>query len=127
MEFQIKEGFVETELDFGKLTISPNDTEGFRPFQLMIASITSCSGMVFKKILKKQRIEIDQLSIHSEIERNESEANRIEKLSLEFIVQGSDLNKDKLMKSLAIARKNCAMIRSVEASIQIEETITIKE
>lgn len=127
MKFNFKENTVKTNVNYGELTISTDDMYGFRPFQLMVASIVSCSGSVFKKILKKQRIEIEDLTIHAEVERNPEDANRIEKMNIVFHIKGSNLNLGKLNKNLEIARKNCAMIRSVEDSIKIEETIEISE
>lgn len=125
MKYLFKENNVETSLDFGELIISGDEAFGFRPFQLMVSSIVSCSGSVFKQILTKQRIDIDALSATAEVTRNTDEANRIERIEIIFHVTGSDLDQAKLEKSLAIARKNCSMIRSVEDSIQIEETIEI--
>lgn len=126
MKFYFKENNVETELEYGELVISGNEEYGFRPFQLMVSSIVSCSGSVFKQILSKQRIEIESLKLTADVMRNSDEANRIEKIDITFFVKGSDLNQAKLEKSLAIARKNCAMVRSVEDSIEINEVIKIE-
>src|SRR5690625_1255964 len=126
MKFYFKENNVQTELEYGELVISGNEEYGFRPFQLMVSSIVSCSGSVFKQILSKQRIEIESLEISADVKRNADEANRIEQIDLTFIVKGSELNQAKLDKSLAIARKNCAMVRSIEDSIKINETLQIE-
>lgn len=126
MNFKIGENGFQTELDYGKLHISSNENVGFRPFQLMVASIVGCSGSVYLKILQKQRIEIEDMEISAKIDRNPNEANKIEKIHLNFVVTGNQLNVKKLQKSLEIARKNCAMVRSVEDSITIEETVEIK-
>lgn len=123
MKFRILEKGVQADFEYGKLNISSDETAGFRPFQLMISSIVSCSGMVLKDILKKQRMDIDELTVEAEIKRNPEKANRIEHILLQFFIRGSELNQKKLEKNLTIARKNCAMIRSVEDSIHIEETI----
>lgn len=126
MKYVFKEHNVETELEYGQLVISGDETYGFRPFQLMVSSIVSCSGSVFKQILEKQRIEIDGLAASVEVTRNEDEANRIERIHITFQIAGTDLNQEKLEKSFAVARKNCSMIQSVKDSIEINETIVIK-
>ncbi|MYL59995.1 OsmC family protein [Virgibacillus halodenitrificans] len=123
MKLVMKENGLRTELEYGVLDISGNEEYGFRPFQLMVASIAGCSGSVFRKILEKQRTEIDDMQITAEVERNPEEANRIEKITLNFKVQGKNLDPAKLQKNLEISRKNCSMVRSVEGSIQIEEKI----
>lgn len=125
LEFKSEENGMSFELEYGKLNISGNADNGFRPFQLLVASIASCSAMVFRKILKKQRISIDDLKVTAEVERNEEEANRVERMTLSFVVYGNQLNEKRLQKNLMLARKNCAMIRSVEGSIDIQETLLI--
>jgi putative redox protein len=127
MEFDLREHGFKTDLEYGQLDISGNAQFGFRPYQLMVASIASCSGSVFRKILDKQRIQIEDMRIKANIVRNEDEANRIEKITLLFTIKGHQLDEGKLSKSLKIARKNCSMIRSVENSIQIEEKIEVME
>ncbi len=123
MELYLKENGLRTSLEYGELEISGDETYGFRPYQLMIASIAGCSGSVFRKILAKQRIEVEDIQITAEATRNPDEANRIEKITLHFIIKGHHLDPEKMYKNLAIARKNCSMVRSVENSIEIEETV----
>lgn len=125
MKFKMVENGVQTDVDYGQLSISSDETKGFRPFQLMIASIVGCSSMVLTKILDKQRIEVTELTVEAEAQRNPKEANRIEQLSINFFIKGPNLEQTKLEKTLKIARKNCAMVRSVEDSIDIQETIEI--
>ncbi|WP_099157610.1 OsmC family protein [Virgibacillus ndiopensis] len=123
MEFYLKENGMRIDLDYGNLSISGNEEYGFRPYQLMVASIAGCSGSVFRKILKKQRTEIEDMIITAEVERNPEEASRIERISLHYTIKGYHLNPDRLYKNLALSRSNCSMIRSVEDSIKIEESL----
>ncbi|HLS09701.1 OsmC family protein [Lentibacillus sp.] len=123
MEFHMKDEGVRINLDYGELDISGDEAYGFRPFQLMVASIAGCSASVFRKILKKQRTEIADMTIMANVERNPDEANRIERIDLHYVIKGYHLDDEKLYKNLAIARKNCSMVRSVEESITIEETL----
>src|SRR5699024_6919538 len=123
MEFYMKENGMRTRFGYGDLDISPDETDGFRPFQLMLASIVGCSASVFRKILAKQRIEIADLEITADVKRNPDEANRIEDITLNFFVKGDRLDQTKMEKNLKLARKNCSMVRSVEDSINITETI----
>jgi len=127
MKFHVNGARISTGFGYGNLFISGNENEGFRPFELMVASIVGCSGSVFQKILEKQRTHIEELSIDVDVERNPEEVNRIERVRLNYIVKGHHLNIDRLYKNLALSRNNCSMIRSVEQSIKIEETINIIE
>ncbi len=123
MDFYMKEQGVRTSFDFGQLNISGNEDYGFRPYQLMVSSIAGCSASVFRKIVEKQRMELEDWKITADVERNPEEANRIERIQLHYIVKGKGLSEEKLKKSLQMARKNCSMIRSVEDSITIEESL----
>lgn len=123
MKLILKDEGMRTDLSYGELNISGNEEYGFRPFQLMVASIAGCSAGVFRKVLEKQRVEFEDIQLDASVERNPKEANRIEKITLHFVVKGHRLNQEKLEKSLAVSRKNCSMVRSVENSIQIEEKV----
>ncbi|MCA0971916.1 OsmC family protein [Halobacillus litoralis] len=123
MDFYIKENGVRTSFEYGQMNISGDETYGFRPFQLMIASIAGCSIGVFRKILDKQRIEYEDIKVTADIKRNPDEANRIEKVNLHFVIKGYRLNQDKLIKNLEISSKNCSMVQSVKGSIEVEETL----
>ena len=123
LTFYGKDIGVRTELDYGELDISGNEEHGFRPYQLMVASIVGCSSGVFRKILEKQRVVIEDFQVKVKVERNPEEANRMEKMKIHYIVKGKNLDPEKLYKNLGVARKNCSMIRTVEDAITIEETI----
>ncbi|WP_018932550.1 OsmC family protein [Gracilibacillus lacisalsi] len=125
MDFYLSEGGVRTNLPFGELDISGNEELGYRPFQLMVASVAGCSASVFRKVLDKKRITIDDLMISAETERSSDEANKITSIHLRFVVKGVGLKKDQIEKSLEIARKNCSMIRTIEDSVKITETLEI--
>lgn len=121
-----EEGF-ETETGFGTLKIGAME-DGIRPNQLMLASIAGCSASVFRRILTKQRIDIEDLTVEAEIvERIPEEANRIKKIHLHFIVKGSQLNEEKLKRNLELSRKHCPMAVSVEGRIDIEESLEMIE
>ncbi|WLR47854.1 OsmC family protein [Halobacillus litoralis] len=123
MDFYLKENGVRTSFDYGQLNISGDETFGFRPYQLMVASIAGCSIGVFRKILDKQRTDYEDIKVTAEVERNPDEANRIEKIHLHYVIKGYHLNQDKLLKNLDISQKNCSMVQSVQNSIEVEETL----
>ncbi|GAE95330.1 OsmC/Ohr family protein [Gracilibacillus boraciitolerans JCM 21714] len=125
MEFYLSEGGVRTKLPYGELDISGNEDYGFRPFQLMVASVAGCSASVFRKILDKKRITIDDLEIFADVERSSEEANKITAIHLRYAVKGVDLKRDQMEKSLELARKNCSMIRTIEDSVKITEKLEV--
>ncbi|SIS48880.1 OsmC family protein [Salimicrobium flavidum] len=123
MEFYLKDEGIRTSFEFGQLNIASDEHSGFRPFQLMVASIAGCSLSVYRKILDKQRLKYEDIKLTADVKRNSDEANRIEKITLHYVVKGYRLNQDKLAKNLEVARKNCSMVQSVQDSIEIQETI----
>nr|WP_289038741.1 OsmC family protein [uncultured Allobacillus sp.] len=125
MKFTVTEEKITSELPAGELTISGDENEGFRPFQLMVSSLAGCSSLVYKRILAKQKVEWDEMTVEADVTRSEDEVNRIEKVTLLFKVKGKDLNPKKLQKSLEIASKNCSMVQSVVPTIDVEEKVEI--
>ncbi|WP_282034297.1 OsmC family protein [Metabacillus indicus] len=126
MEFKMREVGFSAEFEYGKLNVAGNEEYGFRPYQLMVSSIAVCSGGVLRGILEKKRLEVEDITIHATVKRNEEEANRIESIAIHYVITGKDLKEEKVDGAVKLARKNCPMVRSVEGSIEITETFEIK-
>jgi putative redox protein len=125
MEFKMKEVGFKTQFEYGELHVAGDETYGFRPYQLLVSAVAVCSGGVLRKILEKKRLEIEDMTVKADVTRNEKEANRIEKIHLHFIIKGKNLEREKVAKSLEVARKNCSMVRSVEGSIEVTESFEL--
>ncbi|MDQ0351986.1 putative OsmC-like protein [Alkalibacillus filiformis] len=123
MKFNVTDQHITTDLEYDQLVISGDESEGFRPFQLMVSSLAGCSVLVYKRILQKQKIEYDEMTVEAEVKRSNDAVNKIEKVNLHFKVTGKDLNEEKLQKSLNTASKNCSMVQSVVPTIEVEETV----
>jgi uncharacterized OsmC-like protein len=127
MIFKMKDVGFSTETEYGELQVAGNSEYGFRPFQLMTASIAVCSGGVMRTILGKKRIAYEDITIQAEVERNEQEANRITKISMHFVIKAKGLTNEQMNKVMELTAKNCAMVQSVKDSITIEKTFEIIE
>jgi putative redox protein len=126
MEFKWNNnGAYEMGTNFGEMKISSDDTFGFRPYQLMVASIAGCSGTVMKKIFVKKRLEINDITIKADVTRNPDKADRIEAIHLTFVVKSNDLSEKVMEKIVELTRKNCSMVQSVLGSIDIHESFEI--
>lgn len=125
MKLRMKENGFVTETGFGELAISGDEAYGFRPFQLMAASIAGCSAGVLRKVLEKMRLSVSDIHVSVDVARNEAEANRIEKIHLHFVVTGEQLKQEKVVKAMEVAKKNCAMVQSVSGSIVVTETCEV--
>ena len=116
----------ETNLEFGKLTISGDETKGFRPYQLLVSSLVGCSGGVLRKVCEKMRMPVEEMEIDVvEVVRNPEEASRLEKVHIHFILKGSNLDATKMERAMALTKKNCSMVRSVDQSMEVIETFEL--
>lgn len=125
IDFKMKEHGYNMETEFGELSISTDSAYGFRPLQLMIASIVGCHSTALRTVLSKMRIDFKDIKVSANAERNKAKANRIEKIHLIYGIRGENLRHEKIEKAAAVARKNCGMIQSVQDSIQITESFEI--
>lgn len=125
MKFSMTEHGFSGDLPFGELIVSSNDDYGFRPYQLMVASLAVCSAGVLRKILEKQRMPADDIQVEvKEVERIDEEAGRISKVHLHFVIKGS-IAESKMARVMDLTKKNCSMVRSVEGSIEVIETFEL--
>ncbi|WP_216830258.1 OsmC family protein [Alkalihalobacterium elongatum] len=127
MEFIMKENGFKAEFEYGTLDISGNEEFGFRPYQLLVSSIAVCSGGVLRKVLEKKRVQYKDVKVSADVTRNPEGAQEIQKIHMHFVITGSNLNEEKIEKSLVVTRKNCSMVQSVKDSIEITETFEIIE
>ena len=128
MKFTIENEKIVGELGFGSLSISPNDTIGYRPYELFVSSLIGCSGTLLVNILNKKRVEYKRVEMDVSSVRNPNHANRIEQLSLTAYIQSDhQLSDQNAMKLADLVVKNCGMIQSVINSMEIDFTIKMSK
>lgn len=122
MNFSMTENGFSGDLPFGRLAVSTNEDYGFRPYQLLVASLAVCSAGIIRKVLEKQRMPAEDIQAEvKEIIRIDEEAGRVSKVHLHFLIKG-DIDESKMPRVMELTRKNCSMVRSVENSIEVVET-----
>lgn len=120
MKFTIENEKIDGDLGFGSLPISPNDTIGYRPYELFVSSLIGCSGTLLGNILKKKRVEHKRIEMDVSSVRNPDHANRIEQLSITAYVQSDQpFSEQNAMKIADLVVKNCGMIQSVIETIDV--------
>ncbi|MFC6040725.1 OsmC family protein [Paenisporosarcina macmurdoensis] len=120
MKFTIENEKIVGDLGFGSLPISPNDTIGYRPYELFVSSLIGCSGTLLGNILKKKRVEHKRIKMDVSSVRNPDHANRIEQLSITAYVQSDQpLSEQNAVKIADLVVKNCGMIQSVIETIDV--------
>lgn len=125
MKFSMTEHGFSGDLPFGELSVSTNEEHGFRPYQLLVASLAVCSAGIIRKVLEKQHMPADDIQAEvKEIVRIDEEAGRVSKVHLHFLIKG-EIDESKMPRVMELTRKNCSMVRSVENSIEVVETYEI--
>lgn len=120
MKFTINNDSVTTDTTFGNLSVSTNEEEGYRPFQLFIGSLAGCSGTLLRTILTKKRMDVAHMEILADYVRNPEEANRIEEIHFTALVQTANTLTEKQAERISqLVLTNCGMIQSVISSMEI--------
>ncbi|SEO65240.1 Uncharacterized OsmC-related protein [Amphibacillus marinus] len=125
MLFKFKEEGIRVELAYGILDVSEDLYHGYKPEHLLVSAIAGSSAQEFTDLLELHHTHVDDFFIRSEVTKDKKDENRIKRIKLHFVVKGRNLNIDKLYRILENARAKCAIIRSVEGSIDIVETLEI--
>lgn len=126
MYFYMKDDHFVMQTDNSELPISANEDFGFRPYELMVASIAGCSAIVLKKIVHKMRMDITNIKVKADVQREETHAQKILAIHLHFIVEGNNLSDEKIKKALHLTHKHCSMVQSVQNSINVTESVEVQ-
>lgn len=120
MIFTIEDDRIQGHLQFDKLSISPNENVGYRPFELFVSSLVGCSGTLLRTILTKKRINYSNIELEASAVRNPTMANRIEKIVITANVQSDRPIESQTAEKIAyLVVKNCGMIQSVNGAIDV--------
>lgn len=124
MKFNYENERIVGHLEFGDIYASPNNTKGYRPYELMLTSLVTCSGALLVNLLQKKRIVFTNVYFMAEGVRNPDIANRIESIEIvAHVAFDKEINKDQLEKIEQLVIKNCGMIQSIIGSVNITYSI----
>ena len=98
------------------------DESGFRPMQVLLASVGGCSGIDVVNILKKSRVEFDSLDVEVEGDREPGAVPApFKEVRLLFRVHGANVDKAKVEKAVNLSvEKYCSAIASLNPAIRIK-------
>jgi putative redox protein len=105
------------------------DESGFRPMQVMLASLGGCSGIDVINILKKQRVDFDAVDVEVEGDRAQGvEPSPFTRVRLTFKVTGRTVDRAKAEKAVKLSvEKYCSAIASLNPGIVVETATEIVE
>lgn len=129
-----KEGMAfEAKVDGFNLTIDAKKEHGGsgsgpRPKPLMMVALAGCTGMDVVSILKKMRVDFDNLSVHVEGELTEEHPKYFTGMHIIYEFTGVNLPLDKLQKAVELSQERyCGVSASYRKAMLITHEITLKE
>ena len=103
------------------------DESGFRPMQVMLASMGGCSGIDVINILKKSRVDFDTVDVEVDGDRAAGvEPSPFTRVKLTFKVTGRSVEPAKVDKAVKLSEeKYCSALASLDPNIVIETAAEI--
>lgn len=103
------------------------DDSGASPKKLMMASLAGCTGIDVVSILKKMRVEIDDLKIGVEAELTDEEPSLYSSMHLTYSFKGSNLDMNKLEKAVRLSEeKYCGVSMMYKKMMDITWEVKIE-
>ena len=99
---------------------------GPRPKPLMLVALAGCTGMDVVSILKKMRVEVDDLNIKVEGELTDEHPKEYTKMHIIYEFSGKDLPKDKLQKAIELSQERyCGVSATYKKALDVSYEIKI--
>ena len=101
--------------------------QGFRPMQLLLAAIGSCSAIDVLDILKKQRQDVKDIQIKVNGEREEGKVPSLfTNIQVHYVLVG-DLDPEKVKRAVALSmEKYCSVAKTLEKTANIAYTTEVR-
>lgn len=108
------------------LPASGGEDQGARPKELMLASLSGCTGMDVISILKKMRIEVREFNVIVQGELTEDHPKHYTKMHIIYEFAGDSLPLENLEKAINLSQdRYCGVSHVYRKSIQITHEIKI--
>ncbi len=123
----------ETELFGHKLILDAGeenggDNKGPRPKILMLTALAGCTGMDVVSILKKMRVEVEDIQIFVEGDLTEEHPKYYEKMHVIYEFKGKNLPIEKLEKAVSLSEERyCGVSALYKKAIPVTTEIRVIE
>ncbi len=99
---------------------------GFRPMQMLLASVGGCSAIDIILILKKQKQEIESFNIEVDGEREKNgDVSLFRDICLHFIIKGK-VDREKADRAIKLSlEKYCSVSKTLEPTAKISYKLTL--
>ncbi|TAJ13259.1 OsmC family peroxiredoxin [Marinilabiliaceae bacterium JC017] len=123
----------ETELFGHKLVMDAGpenggENKGVRPKPLMLTALAGCTGMDVVSILKKMKVEVDDLNIVVEASMTDEHPKYYDKMHVIYRFKGKNLPMDKLERAVNLSEeKYCGVSALYKIAIPVTTEIQVVE
>ena len=101
---------------------------GPRPKPLMMVALAGCTGMDVAAILKKMKVDLDELTVDVEGDVSEDHPKRFLEMKVIYRVKGKDLNRNNIEKAVNLsANKYCGVSANYSKAFPITHEIIYEE
>jgi uncharacterized OsmC-like protein len=101
------------------------ENNGFRPMELLLSGIATCSTIDLLLILKKQKQIVEDITIEAIAERTTEDSKKFKSIQLHYLVYG-EISPVKMEQALALSiTKYCSAIQSLDPAIRIKSSYKI--
>ena len=121
----------ETELFGHKLILDTGEenggeNKGPRPKILMLTALAGCTGMDVVSILKKMRVEVEDIQIFVEGDLTEEHPKYYEKMHVIYQFKGNNLPMEKLEKAVSLSEERyCGVSALYKKAIPVTTEIRV--
>jgi len=106
---------------------SGND-EGPRPKSLMLVALAGCTGMDIVSILRKMRIEFDDLRICVDGTITDKHPKHFDQMHIKYIFKGKNISADKINSVIDLSlEKYCGVSYSYTKAMKITHELIIED
>src|SRR5690606_36072168 len=96
--------------DIGASKSIGGDESGFRPMELLLASLAGCSGIDVVNILKKSRVAFTSIDIEVDGDRKEGTPSPFSRIEIRFRIHGPEVDRAKAEKAVSLSlEKYCSV------------------
>lgn len=101
---------------------------GPRPKPLLLVSLGGCTGMDVVSMLKKMRVEFENLDIEVEADMTEEHPKYYNKIKIIYNFKGKDLPMEKLEKAVTLSQdRYCGVTAMLSKAAEIDYEIKIED
>ncbi len=109
IKFEGQGAFGHTIITDGSKAVGGEEA-GFKPTELLLFGIASCTGVDVVRILEKQRQQLTALEIQVIAHQNEDYPKPFHTFEVKFIARGRDLSETKLAKAIELSEEKYCVV-----------------